>query len=132
MRHHRARQWELKLKRVFDEIDAELESEYGGRFPLHPSRPRRGTTSNPEADGLFNVGASFSAGYGSEHGRGYVVEVQMSTLSRVPADDREEIMERAVTLLRKKLPTAFPKASLEVERDGPKYKITGDFSLGSL
>ena len=80
--------WEEKLKRVFDHIDDRLESKYGDKYPLHPARPKQGTTANKEEDGLFNVGAAFSAGFGSKRGRGYVVQVRMSTLSGVPAHVR--------------------------------------------
>ena len=75
MRHHKAMQWEKRLKNVFDEIDNELEATYKGSWQRHPARPAHHTTSNPEADGLFNVGAAFSSGIGSKHGPGYTVEI---------------------------------------------------------
>jgi hypothetical protein len=132
LRHPKAIEWERKLKAVFDGIDRHLEEQYGGTYPLHPARPIRGRTSNPEQDGLFNVGAMFSPGYGSRHGAGYVVEVQMATLSRVPAEIREEIENEVARLLRQRLPEVFPGRELHVERDGPVYKIHGDLSLGSV
>lgn len=119
------------MKAVFDRIDDQLESTYGDRYVLRPNRPRRGETGNRETDGLFNIGAAFTAGFGSKHGRGYVVEVQMSTLSRVPDDARTEIEEAVVDLLRRELAVEFPGVNLEVSRDGPVYKIHGDLSLGS-
>lgn len=128
-RHPRAVAWEEKLKEVFDDIDHELEDAYGDRYNLHPSRPTRGETGNPESDGLFNVGASFSAGYGSEHGRGYVISVRMVTLDRVPPGFQEEIEDRVVAMLRDRLPAHFPGRDLRVERDGHVFKITGDLSL---
>jgi hypothetical protein len=39
-------------------------------------------------------------------------------------------MEEAAVLIRKKLPLYFPGRSLEVARDGKRFKIIGDFSLG--
>ena len=54
-------EWERKLKRVFDDIDDYLEEKYGHLYTLHPARAERGETSNKEQDGLFNVGATFSA-----------------------------------------------------------------------
>lgn len=132
MRHARAVAWEGQLKQVFDRIDHALEDKYGHLYPLHPSRPDRGDTSNPESDGLFNVGASFTAGYGSEHGPGYVVEVVISTLQRVPRDVEERIDEEVVTLLREELTKQFPGRTLHVSRDGQVYKIHGDLSLGDL
>lgn len=132
LRHARALAWEEQLKRVFDRVDHALEDKYGHLYPLHPARPKRGDTSNPESDGLFNVGASFSAGYGSEHGPGYIVEVRISTLSRVPPDVEEKIDEEVVSMLREELAKEFPGRTLHVSRDGHIYKIHGDLSLGEL
>ena len=132
MRHHRARAWEKALRAVFDRIDDELEQEYGGRYPLHPARAGRGTTSSNRQDGLFRVGASFSAGYGSEHGRGYIVKVEMVTLADVPKVLLEQISDEVAGKLKAALPAAFPNAELHVERDGPIYKIHGDLSLGEV
>jgi len=83
MRHQKVKQWEKKLKHIFDEIDTELETQYAGRFSRHPARPKAGTTSNPEMDGLFNVGASYSAGFGSKWGPGYVVDIRLATLQPI-------------------------------------------------
>jgi hypothetical protein len=126
MRYHKAEEWESRLKRVFDRIDDYLEEKYGHEYPLHPARPARGVTSSKSHDGLFNIGASFSAGYGSERGPGYVVQVRMVTLTRVPQYIRDRIEEEAVHRLREELPKEFPDRKLEVERDGPVYKIHGD------
>jgi hypothetical protein len=126
MRHHKLEEWESKLKRVFDRVDDYLEEKYGRKYPLHPARPARGVTSSKAHDGLFNIGASFSAGYGSKRGPGYVVEVRMVTLTRVPQYIRDQIEEDAVERLRKELPREFPDRELEVERDGQVYKIHGD------
>ena len=132
MRHPKAIAWEKKLKKVFDEIDVYLESTYGKKYTLHPARAKHGTTGNREHDGLFQVGAAFSAGYGSKHGRGYIIETRMVTLDKVPVDVREDIEEEVVRLLEEKLPTAFPDRDLDVNRDGGVYKIHGDLGLGSL
>lgn len=131
MRHPKAVEWEQTLKRVFDRIDRRLEDQYGQLYPLHPSRPKRGETSNPESDGLFNVGAVFTAGFGSEHGAGYIVETQMATLSRVPDEVRERIEEEAVVMLKEELARDFPGRTLRVSREGHVFKIHGDLSLGT-
>jgi len=123
-------EWEKKLKRVFDRIDDHLEDSYGKTYPLRPSRPERGVTSNKEQDGLFNIGAAFSAGYGSEHGRGYIVEARMLTLSHVPRHIQNQLEEEVARLLRNELPREFPDRVLDVVRDGPVFKIIGDLSLG--
>lgn len=132
VRHPKAVAWERKLDRVFHEIDDELESLYGDRYPLHPARAAKGRTSNPEDDGLFSVGAAFSAGYGSRHGPGYVVRMRVATLRHVPDDVLEEIEDTVVARLREKLPVAFAGRELKVERDGPVFKIYGDLGLGAV
>jgi hypothetical protein len=73
MWHPKMTEFDERMKKLFDEVDACIENLYGGRYSLHPMRPERGETSNPEADGLFNIGAVFTPGYGSEHGRGYLI-----------------------------------------------------------
>lgn len=132
MQHPKLVEWEKKLKAVFDCIDAELEKKYGSRYPLHPARPEHGATANPEQSGLFNIGASFTAGFGSALGPGYVVEVRMATLAEVPAEVREQIEAEVVEKLRARLPALFPGRELKVERDGHNFKIHGDLSLGLL
>jgi hypothetical protein len=130
MRHPKALAWERKLKKVFRQIDERLEAEYGDRYPLHPARPEEGSTANPAHDGLFNIGASFSGGFGSQHGAGYVVNVQMATLEDVDDAVREEIEQRVAAELEAELPKAFPNRHLKVSRDGHTFKIHGDLSLG--
>ena len=129
MRHAKAKQWEKRLKAVFDEIDTELENMYGDRFELHPARPGQGATSNPEMDGLFNVGASYSAGFGSRFGPGYVVDIRLSTLKKIPEALRDELRDRVQALLTEKLPLAFPGKELRVDRERKHLRIHGDLSL---
>lgn len=131
MRHQLDR-FESRLKELFDEVDDYLEDKYGDRYPLHPSRARRGMTSNKESNGLFNVGASFSAGYGSEHGRGYVIDIDMITLRHVPDDVGEMIEQETADYVTRRLAYFFPDRRLEVKRDRHTFKITGDLSLGPL
>lgn len=129
MRSREAMQWESALKRVFDTIDAELEAEYGGRYPLNPVRPKRGDTANPEDDGLFNVGAAFSAGFGSTCGPGYVVDIRMATLKDVPAKIQDAIKANVLAGLKKRLPEAFPGKTLHVSEEDGIIRIHGDLSL---
>ena len=129
MRHPKAMQWEKTLKSVFDEIDRKLEAQYGAQWPLHPSRPKQGATSNPEADGLFNIGAAFSAGIGSQHGPGYTVEIHLSTLKNVPANVREKIKTQVLQTLEKKIPATFPGKELKISDDNGVIRIHGDLSL---
>jgi hypothetical protein len=132
MRSREAMQWEDTLKSVFDVLDHELEAEYGTRYTLHPSRPAHGTTTNPEADGLFNVGAAFSAGFGSKYGPGYVVEIRLSTLINVPAEIRAEIKEKVFQGLEKRLSKAFPGKELHVSEENGIIRIHGDLSLDDM
>ena len=132
MRHPKIDQWDRQLKILFDEIDDYLEQKYGALYPLHPNRASRGRTSNKESDGLFNIGADFSSGYGSRLGRGYVIDVDMVTLADVPESVREEIETEVVELVAERLPRFFPGRELSVSRDGRVYKIHGDLSLGTL
>ena len=132
MRHPKLLEWEHKIKEMFDEVDDLLEEKYGKSFQLHPNRAVRGTTANKEMDGLFNVGADFTAGYGSKLGRGYIVNIRMSTLDHIPADVRWKIEQDVANLVRRKLPLAFPGRNLLLETDGKLMKITGDFNLGSV
>mgnify|MGYP006284799777 CR=1 FL=1 len=129
MRHPKIIEWENKLKEVFDEIDDYLEDTYGNRYTLHPARAERDTTSNKASDGLFNVGASFTPGYGSEHGRGYAVEIDMVTLEHVPKKVERQIEQDVINKLRLKLPNYFPGKNLEVNKDGRAIKIYGELTL---
>ena len=121
--------FEDTLHGVLSEIDGALEESWGSRWPLHPARPPRGAAANPQYDGLFRVTASFTAGYGSKFGPGYVFRVEASTLASVPESEREAIEEAAVALLREGLARAFPGRDLRVDRDVAGYKIHGDLSL---
>lgn len=121
--------FEARLKKVFDKIDDFLESKYGKLFSLQPNRAEMGETSNKETDGLFNVGAAFSPGYGSKLGRGYTVEIRLSTFEHVSRDIQERIRKDVLELLNKGLDAEFPERELDVDEDGNLLKIHGDFSL---
>lgn len=123
------REFDNILKKIFDIIDDYLENNYGNKYSLHPNRPARGKTSNKASDGLFNVGASFSAGYGSVYGRGYVVDVDLATLEHVPEKVQDEIENEVADLLRGILSEKFPKQDIKVSRDGNVLKIYGELIL---
>jgi hypothetical protein len=130
--HAKLRAFTETLEELFHEVDTKLEDRYGNSFSLHPNRPRRGTTSNPEMDGLFDIAPDFTSGIGSEKGRGYLVSLRVATLDKVPPDEFESLMTYAADLVRERLPYFFPDRLLEIVRDGPRFKITGDFSLGEV
>jgi len=119
----------MRLKKVFDEIDAELEGLYEGAYRLHPCRCPVGTTSNPEMDGLFNVGASYSAGFGSKLGPGYVVDIHLATLAHVPFQMKTEVRDRVEKMLKEKLPLAFPGQKMFVDKELGHLRIYGDLGL---
>jgi hypothetical protein len=118
------------LETLFREVDAFMEDEWGASFILHPNRPGRGTTGNPEMDGLFELAPDFTPGIGSEKGRGYIISLRAATLERVSPEQVEFLMEEAAALVQQRLPRYFPERDLRVVRDGKRFKIIGDFSLG--
>ena len=122
-------EWENTLKEIFNEIDDYLEDMYGGLYPLHPARKKRGETANKSYDGLFNVGASFSAGYGSEYGRGWIFDIHISTLSDVSEEIKEKIYSDAVEILQALLAEHYPDRNIRVEKDGTVFKIFGDLKI---
>ena len=132
MKHHKLREWEKKLKRICDETDSRLEDRYGKMYKLRSNRPERGETQNPEMDGLFNVQAVFTPGYRSKKGRGYLVEVEISTYDNVSALIRQEIRDLVLSVFQERLPQEFPDRTLEIGLDGNMIKIWGDMSLGLL
>jgi len=119
-----------RMKKLFDEVDDFIEDLYGDKYCLNPVRPHRGETSNPEADGLFNIGANFTPGFGSDLGRGYLIDMSMSTLDKVDENTRHEILETVAKKVNELLPVHFPERCLTVHRDKNQYKIQGDFNLG--
>ncbi len=122
-------EWEKTLMKIFHEIDTHLEDTYGESYPLHPARLERGEAANSAYDGLFNVGASFSAGYGSKYGRGWIFDIHISTLSPVDSRTREAVYREAVLLLRKRLKAYYPDRTIHVERDGAVFKIFGNLEI---
>jgi hypothetical protein len=83
-------------------------------------------------DGLFEIGPDFTPGFGSKKGRGYIVSLRVATLEQVTPEQFEFLMNEAALLIRNKLPHYFPDRQLEVVRDGKRFKIIGDFSLGEV
>ncbi|MCL1818998.1 MAG: hypothetical protein FWG35_08695 [Spirochaetaceae bacterium] len=132
MWHPKTIEFTERLEKLFDEVDNYIEDVYGDRYSLHPARPARGATANPQADGLFTIGADFTAGYGSELGRGYLIDVTVATLEEVDESARDEIYRAAVRKIEELLPLRFPERELTVRQDGNHFKIQGDFGLGDL
>ncbi len=132
MNHPKTNEWDTRMSELFDRVDRSLEDRYQGRWKLRRNRPVRGTTANPEMDGLFNVGVFFTPGFGSRLGRGYLVEIVIATEEHVPPDERKAIEDQVRTMVAAFLPDAFPGRDLRIERDGTMLKIHGDMGLGKL
>ena len=132
MSHPSLENWEIQLKKVIDDLDDFLEDKFGRKYRLHPARATRGETASKAHDGLFDITAPFSLGVGSEHGKGYVVDIHMVTLEHIPEEVRNEIEAITLRELRKSLPKYFPGKNLKVDKDGNVIKIYGDLSLGIL
>lgn len=122
-------EWEGRLYTLLREIDGVLEDKYGKLYPLHPARPERGETANPQYDGLFRITASYSAGYGSKLGPGYIFRVELVTFEMVPDTIRQTIEAEAIQMAEDGLKKVFPERELSVARDGNVIKIYGDLSL---
>ncbi len=131
MRHPHLIKWEQQLATLLNALDDVLEDRYGHSFRLHPARAPRDTTSNKAQDGLFRVQANFSLGVGSQHGRGYVIDIHLATLQNAPDELIDEIEEFALNHLRSAIQDIFPDLDLEVAMDGHVIKIFGDLQLGS-
>ena len=119
------------MRKMCDELDYHLEETFGSHYPLHPNRPARGKAASVAYDGLFSTGTQFTLGYGSDHGRGYIVSVEMRTLATVKKEDEKAVEEATVQTLNKLIPKYFPDREITLEKDGKVYKLVGDFSLGS-
>ena len=132
MRHPNLIKWEKKLKSVLDEIDILLEERYGNKYDLHPARRKHGSTSNRSHDGLFDIRGDFTLGLGSKNGRGYIVDIDLKTLEKIPNAVIEQIENDTIKELKNRLSKAFPGKELTVEKDGNVIKIVGDLSLGDL
>ena len=132
MWHPKTVEFDNRMKMLFDQVDHYIEDLYGGKYDLHPSRPSRGETENPEMDGLFSISALFTPGFGSELGRGYIIDVSISTLEKVDEIVRREIYEAAARKVIELLPVHFPERKLTVKHEKNHFKIQGDFSLGVI
>lgn len=122
---------EQKLRRLADDLDNYLEDRFGNLYPLHPNRPRRGEAASVAYDGLFSTGTQFTAGYGSKHGRGYIMSIEIRTLCPVKEEDRQAVEKASREYLNQIIPRYLPGRKIELKRDGNVYKLVGDFSLGS-
>ncbi len=118
---------EEALKAISDRTDDALEDAFGEKYNLHPNRPHRGKTPNKASDGLFNAGFTFSPGYGSTYGRGYVLQFHISTLEKVPKGVFQEFEDFGANHIRSILGDYFKPETVELVRESTYYKLVGDF-----
>ncbi|WP_320127828.1 hypothetical protein [uncultured Sphaerochaeta sp.] len=123
---------ETNFRLLCDDLDTFLENTFGHRYTRHPNRLARGKAASVAYDGLFSTGTQFTLGYGSNYGRGYIVDIEIRTLDKIPATERQEIEEEAINQLKTFIPSRFPDRKISVVKDGNVYKLIGDFSLGSV
>ena len=130
--HYKQQQREDQLRALCDDLDEYLEDTYGAEYHLRPNRQPRGTTSSNQYDGLFATAPAFTLGYGSEHGKGYVVEISICTFDWIEPKRRKEMFDDAFAYVNAILPHYFPDRALSIVHDGNVMKIVGDFSLGDV
>jgi hypothetical protein len=99
--HPKLVEFNRRMEKLFHEVDEAIEDRWGQSFSLHPNRPLRGQTENPEMDGLFEIAPDFTPGIGSEWGRGYIVSFRVATLDRVTPVQFDCLLEEAAVLIRK-------------------------------
>ncbi|AYE35994.1 hypothetical protein DB313_00500 [Borrelia turcica IST7] len=109
------------------DVDYVLEDEFGSAYEVHPNRPFRGKAANGILDGLFRVTTSFTPGYGSNFGRGYLIIIEIITLDVVDMEFSKRVIERGIKVFKEKLREKFPGKKLAIVHDINVYKIIGDF-----
>ncbi|MCQ2411463.1 MAG: hypothetical protein MJ057_00730 [Sphaerochaetaceae bacterium] len=130
--HPKQEELERQMSELCQALDNHLEDIYGGHYSIHPNRLKRGMGSNPSFDGLFSTSCSFTLGYGTKSGRGYLVNVEIRTLDRIPFEEKARIQDHAFDYIAENLKTFIPGRDLEVIRENNLMKIVGDFSLGEV
>ena len=121
--------WEEKLNGLLRQVITKLEEEHGAVVPRHPARPAHGETPNPQNDGLFRITATFTPGFGSQWGKGYVLDIEPVTLDAFPREVWTVVEAKACRMIQDGLESVLPGRRLELKRDGTVWKITGDLVL---
>ena len=130
--HPKQEELENKLSLLCQALDNHLEDKFGEHYKIHPNRLKRGQGSNPSFDGLFSTSLASTLGYGTEYGRGYVMNVEIRTLDKVSQYDRAHIEADAFKFVSENLSTFIPGHNLDIVHDGNVMKVIGDFSLGEV
>lgn len=122
---------ETTMRKLCDELDEFLEDNFGTIYPIHPNRMQRGTTASPSYDGLFSTGTRFSLGYGSKAGRGYLVDIEIRTLSTVQEEDKKKIRGAAFEKINDLIPSIFPNVKLKSSKKMAYSSWSAIFHLGT-
>ncbi|MDY4889662.1 MAG: hypothetical protein SO135_08000 [Sphaerochaetaceae bacterium] len=130
--HPKQAELEDTMSQMCRQLDDYLEDKYGNLYRIHPNRPVRGRTANPNNDGLFSTGTMFTLGYGSDFGRGYIIDIEIRSLEKIPSEERQKIEKDGIAFITKRLGSFFPDRKLEIVRDKTVWKLIGDFSLGTV
>ena len=117
---------ESQLSALARALDGRLEDVYGNLYQRYPNRLPRGKAANPAYDGLFSTTVPFTLGYGSQYGRGYIVQVDIDTLEQVSGEEREKIKEDIFKFVEDNLVKFVPDRNAKVVHDGNLIKIIGD------
>ena len=129
MRNPRVEEWEEKLNQLLRRVTVQLEERFSDFALRHPARLPHGAIANPQNDGLFRITATFTPGFGSQLGKGYVLTIEPVTLERFRQEDWQQIEDFACAQIRAGLEAALPGCGLTLQRDGQIWKIVGDLSL---
>jgi hypothetical protein len=131
MRNPLVEAWEAKLNGLLRQVITKLEEDYGAVVPRHPARPAHGETPNPQNDGLFRITGTFTPGYGSQWGKGYVLDIEPVTLDEFPRETWATVEAEACRMIQEGLEAVLPGRGLELKRDGSVWKIIGDLALNT-
>ncbi|AHH08059.1 hypothetical protein baBA2_000094 [Borrelia anserina] len=123
----RFEEFENELFNICLYVDCVLEDEFGNSYEVHPNRLSRGKAANGLLDGLFRVTTSFTLGYGSKFGRGYLIIIEIITLDVVDIKFNNRVIERGIEVFSEKLREKFPERNLSIVHDINVYKIIGGF-----
>ncbi len=128
--HPKTEAWDRAVQAAIVATDHEMERLYGAGVQLRRNRPQSGSTANPQMDGLFNINLVFTNGANSLLGRGYSLDIEVGSNEDPSPEMTERYTESCRKILEAELQKSLPGRNLHFERDGDRWKLQGDFSLG--
>jgi len=130
--HPKTDAWDMKVYELVCRVDEELEKTFGKQIHLRINRPAAGTTASPQMDGAFNLGLVFTAGFGSEYGRGYSLDLEIAASEYLGQAERRQYELTAKSMLEAALRDEFPGRNLHFVEDCGRWKLLGNFNLGEI